>query len=67
MGRMLDRGKKRVHLDLSHSQGEILATLRRRAQILEERYDENGIHVTALVSLKLSGQLRKLLGNAQPS
>lgn len=67
IGRMLDRGKKRLRLDLSHSQGEILATLRRRAQILEERYDENGIHVTALVSLKLSGQLRKLLGNAQPS
>jgi GTP-binding protein HflX len=67
IGRTLDRGKERMRLFLTHSQGEILAWLRRRAQILEENYDEEGIHVVALVTPKLAGQLRKLLGDAEPS
>lgn len=67
IGTILDRGKERMRLYLSHSQGELLARLRRRARILEENYEEEGIHVTALVTPKLAGQLRKWLENAQPS
>lgn len=59
--RVLDQGKERVRLHLSPSQAHLLSVLRRRGRILEEEYREDGILVTALVTPKLAGQVRKQL------
>jgi hypothetical protein len=42
-------------------QGGYVALLRERGRIVKETYDADGIHVTALVTAKLAGQMRKLL------
>jgi len=38
--------------------------LRERGRILKETYEDDEIHVTALVTPKLAGQMRKLLNAA---
>ena len=35
--------------------------LRDRGRIIDERYDAEGMHVIAMVTPKLAGQMRKLL------
>ena len=62
VGEVLDQGKEKFHAHFSPAQGELVALLRERGRILEERYDEDRIHVTAMVTPKLAGQMRKLLG-----
>ncbi|HEX9879485.1 MAG TPA: GTPase HflX, partial [Candidatus Binatia bacterium] len=61
MGRVLDLGKERANFSLSASQGSLLSKLRQRGRVLEERYDNGTIHVTALLTPKLAGQMRKWL------
>jgi len=39
-----------------------VALLRERGRIVREEYDGERVHVKALVTPKLAGQLRKLLG-----
>lgn len=58
---ILDRGKERAQFCFSPSQGSLLALLRQRGRILQERYEDERVHVTALVSPKLAGQIRKWL------
>ena len=58
---ILDRGKERTRLSFSPSQGHLLSLLRQRGRILEEKYEEDRIVVTALLSPKLAGQMRKWL------
>ncbi len=60
IARLLDRGKQRIHLTLPQSESVIIPFLRARGQVLAEEYDEHGVRVTALVSAKVSGQVRKL-------
>ncbi|HVO93646.1 MAG TPA: GTPase HflX [Terriglobales bacterium] len=61
LGEILDQDKERFYASFSPAQGPLVALLRERGRILDERYDEEGAHVTALVTPKLAGQLRKLL------
>lgn len=61
VGRMLDQGKERGEFCFSPAQGSLLSLLRQRGRILEEKYQENGIHVIALLTPKLAGQMRKWL------
>jgi GTP-binding protein HflX len=61
LAKMLDEGKEQRRFCFSPSQGHLLALLRQRGRILEEHYVESGIEVTALITPKLAGQMRKLL------
>jgi GTPase len=61
IARLLDCGKERAHFVLSPSQGYLLSVLRQRGRILQEEYHEDGIDVTALLTPKLAGQMRKWL------
>jgi hypothetical protein len=38
--------------------------LRERGRIVQETYREDGVHVTAMITPKLAGQMRKLLNGA---
>ena len=42
--------------------GKLLALLREHGRISNGNYDDDEIHVTALVTPKLAGQMRKLMG-----
>lgn len=59
--RLLDQGKERAQFFFSPSQGYFLSLLRQRGRILREEYREDGTQVTALLTPKLAGQLRKWL------
>jgi GTP-binding protein HflX len=61
VGRILDQGKERIQFCLSPSQGNLLSLLQQRGRILEEKYEESRVYVTALVTPKLAGQMRKWL------
>jgi GTP-binding protein HflX len=61
VGKILDRGKEEFHACLSPGQGELVALLHERGRVVEEFYDGNLVHVTAMVTPKLAGQMRKLL------
>ena len=68
IGNILDRGKERSEFCFSPSQGPLLSLLRQRGRILDEKFEGDSIHVTALLSPKLAGQMRKWLGgNGSPS
>ena len=60
VGRVLDRGKQQIRLTLPQSESAIIPFLRARGRILAEEYGERDVRVTALVSAKISGQLKKL-------
>ena len=62
IGNILDRGKERSEFRFSPAQGSLLSLLRRQGRILEEKFDQESISVTALVTPKLAGQIRKWLG-----
>jgi len=61
VGRILDQGKEQARFRFSPSQGSLLSLLRDRGRILDESYLGDNIHVTALVTPKLAGQMRKWL------
>jgi GTP-binding protein HflX len=61
VGTILDRQKEEFHACFSPAQGELIALLRERGRIVKEIYDDDTISVTALVTPKLAGQMRKLL------
>jgi GTP-binding protein HflX len=61
VGKILDRDKVEFHACLSPGQGELVALLRERGRIVEEIYEDNRIRVTAMITPKLAGQMRKLL------
>jgi GTP-binding protein HflX len=62
VGAILDETKERFHACFAQSQGALVALLRERGRIVKESYDEDGVHITAMVTPKLAGQMRKLLG-----
>lgn len=61
IARWLERGREKVHVDLPLGAGKLLAWLRRSGKVVEETYSDTAVSVTALVSEKVAGQLRKLL------
>ena len=61
IGARLDRGKEKIHLCFSSSQGALLSLLRERGRIEHEIYQDDQVHITAVVTPKLAGQLRKLM------
>jgi GTP-binding protein HflX len=63
MGTHLDRGKEKIHVSLSMGQGDLLSLLRERGRVENEIYEDDQVHITAMVTPKLAGQLRKLVRN----
>jgi GTP-binding protein HflX len=61
MGKRLEREREMVRVELPLSAGKTLAWLRRNGKVLEEAYSETAVNVTALISSKVAGQLRKQL------
>lgn len=61
IGAILDERKERFQGFFSQAQGGLIAMLRERGRIIQESYQEDGVHVTAMVTPKLAGQMRKLL------
>jgi GTP-binding protein HflX len=67
IGAILDRDKERLDVCLAPEQAALLSLLRERGRILNESYEKDGIRVSARVTPKLAGQLRKLLGKRNNS
>jgi len=63
MGRRLDEGKEYFQASFASRQGSLLSLLRERGRIVKETYEDDHVRVTALVTPKLAGQMRKLLSN----
>jgi len=61
IGGILEQGKERFYACFSASQGGLLSLLRERGRIVEESYEGDQVYVTAIVTPKLAGQMRKLL------
>lgn len=61
VGTILDHGKEQFRACFKPSQVGLLSLLRERGRIIEEIYEDSQIFVTALVTPKLAGQIRKLL------
>ena len=61
VGEIIDRSKECFQTTFSQSQGALVAALREHGRIMHETYDADGVHVTAMVTPKLAGQMRKLL------
>ena len=61
IGGRFDQGKERIHLCLSSSQGALLSLLRERGRVEHEVYHDDRVQITAMVTPKLAGQLRKLM------
>lgn len=55
------REREIVHLDLPLEESQIVAWLHSNGKVVTKEYSESGLSVTALVSHKVAGQLRKLL------
>jgi GTPase len=61
VGKILDRKKEQLHACFTPVQAGLVALLRERGRIVEEKYDGDMLRVTAMVTPKLAGQMRKLL------
>jgi GTP-binding protein HflX len=61
LGTVLDRGKEQLRVRFKPSQARVLSLLRERGRIVQEAYEDSQIVVTAWVTPKLAGQIRKLL------
>ena len=61
LGTILDQGKEQFQACFASSQAGLLSLLRERGRIITETYESSQIYVTALVTPKLAGQMRKLL------
>jgi GTP-binding protein HflX len=64
IGETLDKNKEGFHASFAPSQAGLVALLRERGRIVSEHHHSDRIEVTALVTPKLGGQLRKLLANS---
>jgi len=61
VSRILDQSKERIEAQFTPAQGGLVALLRERGRVVEELHDGESIRVTALVTPKLAGQIRKTL------
>ena len=65
VGRILDQSKERIEANFTPAQNWLVALLRERGRVVEELHDGESIKVTALVTPKLAGQIRKSLGSSR--
>jgi len=63
----LELGRELIHCELPLSAGQTMAWLRRSGKVIEEAYSETTVSVTALVSSKIAGQLRKRIATVTAS
>jgi GTP-binding protein HflX len=61
VGVILDRSKEPFQACFKSSQAGLVSVLRQHGRIIKENYQDDRIDVTALVTPKLAGQMRKLL------
>jgi GTP-binding protein HflX len=61
VGETLDKHKEPFRASFAPSQAGLIALLRERGRVVSEHHDGARIHVSALVTPKLAGQLRKIL------
>jgi GTPase len=61
VGTVLDRKKEQFHACFTPAQGGLVALLRERGRVVKESYDGDLLRITAMVTPKLAGQMRKLL------
>lgn len=64
---LLARSQEHVHLTIPAARGDLLADLHARGRVLQTEYIDGVVEVTALVSPKLAGQVRKALSEAADS
>ena len=60
----LDHDRETVRFAFLPTQGAFLSEVRRQGRIVEENYQDGRVYVTAVVTPKLAGQLRKSLGRS---
>jgi GTP-binding protein HflX len=60
---LLDARMTRAEFRVPFDRGEVLARLHRHGSVLESRQDDHATLVTALVTPKLAGQIRKALSS----
>jgi 50S ribosomal subunit-associated GTPase HflX len=65
VGRILDQSKERLEANFTPAQNWLVALLRERGRVVEELHDGESIKVTALVTPKLAGQIRKSLSSSR--
>ncbi|MEE8584960.1 MAG: GTPase HflX [Acidobacteriota bacterium] len=58
---ILNRKARRVRLVIPFDRGEVVSQLHKRAQVEEEEYQDDGIHLTATLSLAELGRYRNFL------
>ncbi len=56
---LLQSGRERLHISIPASRGDLIARLRRGGRLVQEEYRDGEVEVTAVVSAKLAGQVRK--------
>lgn len=61
VGKVLDRKKEKFHACFTPAQAGLVALLRERGRVVKEKYDGESLCITAMVTPKLAGQMRKLL------
>lgn len=64
IGQQLTAQQERLHVRIPAGRGDLLARLHRDGTVLHEKYVDGDVEITALVSHKLAGQVRKSV-NAQ--
>jgi len=57
----LDAERVRVEVVVPDARGDLLAWLHRDAKVVEERHQNGVVHITALATPKMAGQIRKRL------
>ena len=65
VGATLDAGKESFDVCFAPSQGGLVSLLRERGRIISEHHDGERIRVSAMVTPKLAGQMRKLLARPE--
>jgi GTP-binding protein HflX len=63
IGALLDRDKEPFEASFTPAQGALVALLRERGRIVSEDYNGERVLVSALVTPKLAGQIRKLMSD----
>jgi GTP-binding protein HflX len=63
IGALLDRDKEPFEASFTPQQGALVALLRERGRIVSEDYNGERVLVSALVTPKLAGQMRKLMSS----
>lgn len=66
VARLICRDQEVLRVTLPPGSGPLLAWLRRSGAMLEENYTDSGVQVSARMSPKLAGQLRKRLVRDEP-